>query len=365
MKKTVVVLLHIGFWLCFFMIILIMLGIRMENNGEIDEAQFESAFEVIFPFTVFPAAFSFYTFYFLLFPRFLRHNKILLSVIVGAVIITAAVGMGYGMTPQSFIDTCGTENGEDGISAMLFFMVSVSTVSGVIALIIQGFATWFEEIKLKETLRQKNLETEMALVKSQLDPHFLFNTINNIDVLILKDAQNASEYLNKLSDIMRFMLYETKTDEIPISKEIEYIEKYIELQRIRTSNASYVNFTSAIEDDQMSIAPMLFIPFIENAFKHTTNKKLNNAIEIKIRAAKGVIEFECENKFDPNRRVNGHDNGLGNGLIKKRLNLMYPEQHTLKIVHENDFYGVYLTIQNGDLQLYHHRGRAAGVGTDA
>ena len=96
--------------------------------------------------------------------------------------------------------------------AMTLFIAFIAFIAGVIALVIRGFITWVDEIKLKDELKQKNHETELALVKSQLDPHFLFNTLNNIDVLILKDQKVASEYLNKLSDIMRFMLFETKAD---------------------------------------------------------------------------------------------------------------------------------------------------------
>ncbi len=119
---------------------------------------------------------------------------------------------------------------------------------------------------------------ELALVKSQINPHFLFNTINNIDVLISKDAERASAYLNKLSDIMRFMLYETKPAKIPLPKELTYIEKFIELQKIRTTNEHYVNYSIKGDTANFMIPPMLLISFIENAFKYADNKKVENAI---------------------------------------------------------------------------------------
>jgi LytS/YehU family sensor histidine kinase len=226
-------------------------------------------------------------------------------------------------------------------------MTFIASISGIGAVVIKGFITWFEEIKLKEALKQKNHETEMALIKSQLDPHFLFNTLNNIDVLILKDATEASNYLNKLSDILRFMLYETKTDEILLKKEIEYIEKYIELQKIRTSNANYVSFEIIGTLDMRTIAPMVFIPFIENAFKHSTNKKIDNAIRVQLFINQDSSIFVCENKFDPNRKVKQESNGLGNDLIQKRLHLIYPDQHWLEIDRQINLYSVKLTIKNG------------------
>ncbi len=145
---------------------------------------------------------------------------------------------------------------------------------------------------------------------------------------------------------MRFMLFETKTDKILLSKEIEYIEKYIELQKIRTSNLDYIHFlVTGIAGDK-TIAPMVFIPFIENAFKHTTNKKLENAISIVIHIEKGAIKLVCENKYDSTVKVKEGDNGLGNELIKKRLQLIYPLNHKLEVINQNNLYVVYLTIHN-------------------
>ena len=188
---------------------------------------------------------------------------------------------------------------------------------------------------------------EMALIKSKIDPHLLFNTINNIDALIIKDAVEASDYLNKLSDIMRFMLYETMADKILLSQEIEYIEKYIALQKIRTANVSYIHFTVSGNIGEKLIAPMIFIPFIENAFKHTTNKKLENAITVNILVTDTIIKMVCENKFDPRPKVQSKNSGLGNELIQKRLQLIYAEKHVLEINRNNELYSVHLTISHG------------------
>lgn len=146
---------------------------------------------------------------------------------------------------------------------------------------MKGFITWYNDIKTKVELTKKNYEMEIALMKAQINPHFLFNTINNIDGLIQEDSDKASEYLNKLSDIMRFMLYETKTEKIYLAKELAYIGKYIELQKIGTSNPGYVKYEVQGEPANLLVEPMLFIPFIENAFKHTDDKRVENAIKIR------------------------------------------------------------------------------------
>ena len=144
---------------------------------------------------------------------------------------------------------------------------------------------------------------------------------------------------------MRFILFETKTKKIPLTQEIEYLKKYIALQKIRTSNEQYVNFEVIGAVDNQTIAPMSFIPFIENAFKHTTNKKIENAINISIQVDDLGVRLTCENKFDTNRKPE-HSNGLGNQLIEKRLQLLYPDLHTLKITNQDEVYRVQLTIQH-------------------
>ena len=355
MKKSIIILLHIGFWLCYLLLIGIMLAVfYRSSNPSVDQtARVLNAFKSLFLFAFVPSFLTFYGSYFIVFPKYLQQKKFFHSFILGILISIAASTIAYIM--MRFLIESGflmdmDEGGVNGRSTAvrtILFMSFIASIAGLAALIIKGFITYINEIKLKEALKQKNHETEMALIKSQLDPHFLFNTLNNIDVLILKDATEASNYLNKLSDILRFMLYETKTDEILLRKEIEYIEKYIELQKIRTANANYVSLEIVGNTVNLTIAPMIFIPFIENAFKHSTNKKIGNAITVKLFITEEKIIFECENKFDPNRKLIQQSNGLGNDLIKKRLHLIYPEQHVLEINKQTNLYSVKLTIKNG------------------
>jgi two-component system, LytTR family, sensor kinase len=324
------------------------------SSHEIDQTlRIKNAFQSVFLFAFLPSFITFYFYYFLVFPKYLKQKKFFLSILFGVLISLGAAILSYVLI-RFFIETGRMEdmdkdgkNGRSTAMGVILVITFISTITGIVALVIKGFITWFEEIKLKEELKQKNHETEMALIKAQLDPHFLFNTLNNIDVLIIRDPNEASGYLNKLSDILRFMLYETKTDEILLRKEIEYIEKYIELQKIRTSNANYVTFiVNGIAENKL-IAPMVFIPFIENAFKHTTNKKTDNAINVQLTIDDNAIRFVCQNKFDSNRKAMDQNNGLGNELIQKRLNLLYPGKHTLNIVKQTDLYSVHLTLENG------------------
>jgi hypothetical protein len=337
------------------MLITIILAVfyRSSNHSVDQTARIENAFESLFLFAFLPSVITFYGCYFLVFPKYLQQKKILFSTIYGILITIGAsiivyILMRYLIESGQLMDMDkGGINGRSTAIRTILVMSFIASISGIVAMVIKGFITWVDEIKLKEELKWKNHEIEMALVKAQLDPHFLFNTLNNIDVILLEDATKASNYLNKLSDILRFMLYETKTDTILLEKEIEYIEKYIELQKIRTSNINYINFQVTGTPGNKTIAPMVFIQFIENAFKHSTNKKIDHAIQVQLFIEKKTTRFVCKNKFDPKRKLKQESNGLGNELIERRLSLIYPDKHTLELSNHCNLYTVNLTIQNG------------------
>lgn len=355
MRKSFILLLHTGFWVCYFGLIAIMLGVYYRSSavGGSQAPRILNALKSLFLFAFVPSLISYWAYYFILFPRYLLHKRVFLSIIHGIAISSAAALLGYVLIRYSIesgymadMDD-GGKHGRSTAITVIVAMTLIGLVTGIVALVIRGFINWFNEKKLREALKEKNHEMELALVKSKIDPHLLFNTINNIDALIIKDAVEASNYLNKLSDIMRFMLYETMAEKILLSQEIEYIEKYIALQKIRTANVNYIHFTVSGNVGNKSIAPMIFIPFIENAFKHTTNKKLENAITVNILITDEKIIMVCENKFDAKPKVQPTNSGLGNELIQKRLQLIYADKHLLEINKNNELYSVHLTINNG------------------
>jgi len=286
----------------------------------------------------------FYIFYFFFSPMLLskQKEKRIYSIWFGSIVIIIITGIGYII--QQLI-------APNYMGITWFWVVNLFILviyAAFIASLIKAFLNWYSDIFYKRQLEKKNLETELALLKAQINPHFLFNTLNNIDVLIEKDAKTASIYLKKLSDILRFMLYESPLEKIELSKEVEYIHKYIELQKIRTSNPDFVNFTVIGDIDQLQIAPMLFIPFIENAFKHCTDKKINNAVEIDIAIRNGEVLFTCSNAFDTSAKITQTKSGLGLDLIKNRLKLLYKENYQLKIDKTNERFTVTLTVKLHD-----------------
>ena len=339
MKKPIVIALHLLFWLPKLIIAILTTKFFVQAASQTDHTSI-MAFTASAGFIA--SITSFYLFYSYLFSSFLAKKRIasfiLYGLIIWIILSVSLLGIGYLWIPNIMI---GPAN------LVVLFYPSIYSIlfSGILGGLFKGFVTWYSEIRVKEQLVQKNLQSELALLKAQINPHFLFNTINNIDVLIQKDAAAASKYLNQLSDMMRFMLYETSSELIPLSKELEYIKKYIELQKIRTSNEKYVNLAISGEEDGVMVAPALFIPFIENAFKHSTNKKIENAIKIVLEIEKNAVTFCCLNYFEHSESFRQTSSGLGIELIKQRLHLLYPEKHQLEIVTRENQYEVKLTLK--------------------
>jgi len=204
---------------------------------------------------------------------------------------------------------------------------------------------WYKHQTLKAELENKNKTSELALLRTQLNPHFLFNTLNNIDALISTNQEKASDAVIKLSEIMRFMLYDANSDRVPLDKEISYLESYIALQQLRLKNPFFVSFKNEVDCKSMSIAPMLFIPFVENAFKHGLKNIVAPGIEITLDCNEGNINFEVVNRYSDIEEQN-KDATSGIGLIntKKRLELLYPKKHKLEIRKSTGIYKVNLTI---------------------
>ena len=341
MKKPVIILLHAAYWLLYlFLLSIFYVLMVMGRPGAGISFLYWNI--IMLMFAVVPALIGFYLFYTLLFRHFLSRGKI--GWLVLAAIVVSVGGAAAGELLMYFSFRGKLNWAGDTIVTMGAIMAINVLLNGLIGMGMRSFIAWYSDLKWKEALSRKNYEMEMALVRSQINPHFLFNTINNIDVLIEKDPAKASGYLNGLSDIMRFMLYETRAAFIPLEKELEYIHKYVDLQRIRTANTDYVRYTVQGDVRDRQIAPMVFIPFIENAFKHAAPARQGTAVNILITVERDYIIFECTNHYQQGTGLRDEFNGLGNELISKRLSLLYGNRHELCTQDSNDVYKVHLAI---------------------
>ena len=197
-------------------------------------------------------------------------------------------------------------------------------------------------------LEKEKTETELRFLKSQVNPHFLFNAINSIYVLIKKDPEFAGHTLVKFADMLRYQLYECNADKIPIEKEIGYLDNYIELEKLRKGSLLTTNYTVGANTGNFSIAPLLLIPFVENAFKYVSAcPEKYNYVTVDLSYQDGIFEISVENSIDedsmtPREKAWG---GIGLENVRRRLELIYKGMYALDISAREDVYSVLLTIK--------------------
>lgn len=195
----------------------------------------------------------------------------------------------------------------------------------------------------EQILKKEQLATELKFLKAQINPHFLFNTLNNIYSLARRESKETPEVILKLSKLLRFVLYESNSSFIKISDELRLIEDYIALEKLRYSNRLRVDFTLEIDNPDQAIAPLLLIHFVENAFKHgASESRFGSVIKVSITLAKGQLNAHISNTVEENRSTEDRESiGLQN--VKRQLELLYPK-HSLAIKKEDRFFNVDLTI---------------------
>jgi two-component system LytT family sensor kinase len=232
-----------------------------------------------------------------------------------------------------------------GISWIEYAFDAVPSISLVMFIFSIGYLTqeYFKIKKQQEVIGKKQLESELSLLKSQINPHFLFNVLNSIYSLSLKKSDDTPAIVLRLSDIMRYMLYETKLEKVALDKEISMIENYIAIEKIRISNQQQISLSVSGQEDGYVIAPVLLIPFIENAVKHGIDSMSENAyVNAFIKIENGNLSFHCVNNFK--ERKAGKVGGIGLENVRKRLELIYPGKHKLTITNENSIFTVTLNL---------------------
>lgn len=232
------------------------------------------------------------------------------------------------------------------------FQLGLYNISTMITYSITGLLLYlaydrFNKSRLQKELKRQNLKSELALLKNQINPHFLFNTLNNIDSLIKSDPDRASATLVELSGMMRYMIYDTNVDKVPLKQELTYIENYLDLQKMQFSNPNLVNYQVEGNSENLDIPPMLFIPFIENAFKHCNDKNTEYAINISFIINREIIQFRATNIANAKHQISkDKSSGVGLDIVKRRLQILYPNKHMLDIKKENNLFCVSLDIKN-------------------
>ncbi|MEN7548212.1 histidine kinase [Rapidithrix thailandica] len=197
-------------------------------------------------------------------------------------------------------------------------------------------------------LKNKNLEAEMKFLKSQINPHFLFNALNNAYTLSYIKSELAPEVILKLSDILRYLIYECNAEKVPLEKEIKYIQNYIDLQKIKGEQNLNIRANFDIRAKGLQIEPMLFIPFIENSFKHSLIEDIDKGwVKIEMVADADHLQFDVKNSVPTEKYIKDRVGGIGIENVKRRLKLLYPHSHLLSIQQIEGRFEVHLEIWKG------------------
>jgi len=204
---------------------------------------------------------------------------------------------------------------------------------------------WFKNERQKKEMENEKLTSELAFLKSQVNPHFLFNILNNICSLARKKSDDTENAIIKLSQLMRYMLFESKDEKVSLEKEVEYLQNYIELQRMRISGKVQINFTVEGPVGQLMIEPMLLIPFVENAFKHGISYIGDSGIDIIMKVTNKELNFSVENSIiSRGNETIPSETGVGLKNVLRRLELLYPGRHEISINDHDLKYKVLLKI---------------------
>ncbi|MCD8540277.1 MAG: histidine kinase [Leadbetterella sp.] len=221
----------------------------------------------------------------------------------------------------------------------VIFVTGMSTLYGLITLILS-------QSRKAEEEKAERMRSELAFLRSQISPHFIFNILNSIVYLIRVKSENAEKVTIELSKLIRYMLYESENKYVLLEKEIEYLENYAGLQKVRFGEDVDIQIHIEGNPSGLSLEPMLLIPFVENAFKHGVGLLKDPFITIHLKLSEGnVMEFSVRNKCGTNEEeAKDRDSGIGIKNVRRRIELLYPGAHELKLREENGIFDVYLRL---------------------
>lgn len=351
-KRNIQIMLHLSAWLLLIILPQIIINRYWGNSNFVDWRFYFSA--VIF-------GMIFYVNYIWLIPQFyFRKNKLLYFVLAALVIvITYLLGNVLNksfhdperdkLIAEAFKKLAETDNSPrppfHQLQAYYFLLLGIAITAFSIGLkMIERYSA--TEKRQKE-LEKEKLNSELAFLKNQVSPHFFFNTLNNIYSLVEINSEDAQAAILKLSKLMRYLLYESEHGESLLSDEIEFMKNYVDLMQLRVSKKVDINIDLPEKNTDLKIPPLLFIPFIENAFKHGISYRDKSFIKVLMYTEEGKISFMCANSVAADKKEKHDENHSGIGLenVKKRLNLLFPGKHILNISSADEVFTVSLEIE--------------------
>ena len=339
-KKNITILSHLLVWLVLFsMPYLLSYGQEQDINRIIIHFWVPMVLSVVI----------FYSNYFMLIDQFLFTKKMVLFILINIIIIVCFIFLKEVIENTFFQDIMKsrTKGGNSGppfkmiiYTQMLMFMAPL-----LFSIAVKTTKRWAKTDAERKEAENVKLQSELQHLHYQLQPHFFFNSLNNIYAMVDISPNQAKTSIHSLSKLMRYMLYETDVELMSLSKEIDFMKKYIDLMKLRVSDKTKVIYNFPSEETGIKIAPLLFISLIENAFKHGVSASKESEITIQMTILEKTVLFTIENDNFPKKTDDKSGSGIGLQNLEKRLQLLYAGNHQLKTILKNNRFSVHLEIE--------------------
>lgn len=329
---------HTFGWVGFFLILV--LAQVKTSNVSLSEALINEGVNIVF------YAILLYFNLLYLFPNYLRKGQYLLylGLLLLATLVLTPIKLLFkfillGQSSESLLDNFGA------------YYFSTFLVGGGLATVGKMMTDWFRQNRERQELVTETMQSELRFLKSQINPHFLFNTLNSLYALTLKKSDAAPDIVIKLSEMMRYMLYECNEKTVPLSKEIAYIRNYLDLEKLRQQKDVSINLEVNGQAGNQQIAPLMFMNFLENSFKHGLNSAISNGfVNIRLDVEDTAVNFHIENSkgsIIPRspEATKGRSGGIGLVNVRRRLDLLYPDRHKLEISETPNSFAVDLRLE--------------------
>jgi two-component system sensor histidine kinase AlgZ len=340
-QRDRVFFIHLSFWCVYFSFFFYQ--VSWFQKGPASNWDWAHVFKVMVIQVGFAMIVS-YLNYFIFLPRFLLRKVVWIYLL--EFIVPFAIIMLIRFHLERYVIDGYTHQAEYLYKTRFIVQVIATNLFIVIFVGMIRFAVdWFEFETKKKAVENEKLTAELNFLKAQINPHFLFNTLNNLYYLAYTQSANTTEVIDKLSQMMRYMIYDSNHAKVPLSKEIEYMQNYIRLERLRLNNDIPIKFEINGNPDEVLITPLILITFLENAFKHGLNTSYADAwvnISIEIKGKECI--YKVSNSKPSAVTISGHKHGIGLQNVQRRLALSYPGAFQLKSKDESDRYSMQLNI---------------------
>ncbi|SFN72142.1 Histidine kinase [Chryseobacterium oleae] len=318
MKQKQVLLLHVFYWLLIIF------------NGLLSRAVYSKSGLDVLDVTIFLANFlGFYVNYFFIAPRFFNPNRFYMMIVVFFVGVFVFVLFRYSMEELLLPALTGFRNYAEGTTFLYYFYDNIyySSLTVFVSTNLWFFKYYFKVEEERNRLVEERKHAQLQALKTQINPHFIFNSLNNIYSLVYQNSDKALPAIEKLSELLRYSTKDLEKDVISLDKEIGYIESLIGLEKLRIKNPELLIIEKNINHPKINISPMLLVPFVENAFKHGDFR--DKGFVLKVSDDNKVLHFYLHNY--KNQKVKDTASGIGIDNVKKRLEILYPKKHELYI----------------------------------